>query len=147
LKEAIKQAAIKGLIVDSLGCISAPSACDPNKITAVQGTARAILRANVERFIASGERATTNEKDPSYLSVTSVEVESDRTRAVVLGCWWDTDVLLIPRGNADGSDKITNDKDSSNDSRLTLVLEDGRWLIELAEILKTTPGSNTCPPK
>ncbi len=147
LKQTIKQAAIRGLIVDAHECIAAPLACDPIKITPVQGTARAILQRNVDRLIASGERSTTNEQDPSYLSVSSVELDPDRTRAVNLGCWWDTAILLIPKGNSDGSDKITNDKDSSNETRLTLVLEDGRWLIELAEILNTTPGRNTCPPK
>ena len=146
LKETIKQAAIRGRTVDIEACIASPERCNPVQITPIQGTARAILTNNIQKLVSSGQRARTNTPDPTSLTVTKIEVESDGGRAVVLACLWDTTILYVPRGNVDGSDKIIDDSKASFDERFTMVLEDGQWLTELAEDIAKHPDENTCRP-
>lgn len=106
-------------------CLRSPKDCDPTKLTASVGPARAALTKTVNDLVTGGLFAGT--EDPGYVVVQSIIVAGPTT-ATVTYCAWDTGVLYGPPAKPGGAPVVVNNLQVTSRFETTMVLEGGRWL-------------------
>jgi len=125
-------------------CLRSPKDCDPTKLTASVGPARAALTTTVNDLVTGGLFAGT--EDPGYVAVQSITVAGPTT-ATVTYCAWDTGVLYGPPAKPGGAPVVVNNLQVTSRFETTMVLEGGRWLTSEEKRTERVEGENRCPPE
>ena len=125
-------------------CLRSPKDCDPTKLTASVGPARAALTKTVNDLVTGGLFAGT--EDPGYVVVQSITVAGPTT-ATVTYCAWDTGVLYGPPAKPGGAPVVVNNLQVTSRFETTMVLEGGRWLTSEEKRTERVEGENRCPPE
>lgn len=125
-------------------CLRSPKDCDPTKLTASVGPARAALTKTVNDLVTGGLFAGT--EDPGYVVVQSITVAGPTT-ATVTYCAWDTGVLYGPPAKPGGAPVVVNNLHVTSRFETTMVLEGGRWLTSEEKRTERVEGENRCPPE
>lgn len=125
-------------------CLRSPKDCDPTKLTASVGPARAALTKTVNDLVTGGLFAGT--EDPGYVVVQSIIVAGPTT-ATVTYCAWDTGVLYGPPAKPGGAPVVVNNLQVTSRFETTMVLEGGRWLTSEEKRTERVEGENRCPPE
>jgi len=125
-------------------CLRSPKDCDPTKLTASVGPARAALTKTVNDLVTGGLFAGT--EDPGYVVVQTITVAGPTT-ATVTYCAWDTGVLYGPPAKPGGAPVVVNNLQVTSRFETTMVLEGGRWLTSEEKRTERVEGENRCPPE
>ena len=125
-------------------CLRSPKDCDPTKLTASVGPARAALTKTVNDLVTGGLFAGS--EDPGYVVVQSITV-AGATTATVTYCAWDTGVLYGPPAKPGGAPVVVNNLQVTSRFETTMVLEGGRWLTSEEKRTERVEGENRCPPE
>ena len=141
------EAAIQNWMVDRETCFLAVDTCDPTLFTPEGSAQREGVTKIVTEFRAANLRMRTNADDPSYFVVKGAVLAADRTTAEVKACYWSTEIVYEPNDKAVGGEIISNEKKSSRDVVLQMVLVGKRWLITDYKNTTKYEGFNTCPAK
>lgn len=125
-------------------CLRSPKDCDPTKLTASVGPARAALTKTVNDLVTGGLFAGT--EDPGYVVVQSIIVAGPTT-ATVTYCAWDTGVLYGPPAKPGGAPVVVNNLQVTSRFETTMALEGGKWLTSEEKRTERVEGENRCPPE
>ena len=125
-------------------CLRSPKDCDPTKLTASVGPARAALTKTVNDLVTGGLFAGT--EDPGYVVVQTITVAGPTTVTVTY-CAWDTGVLYGPPAKPGGAPVVVNNLQVTSRFETTMVLEGGRWLTSEEKRTERVEGENRCPPE
>ena len=125
-------------------CLRAPKSCDPTKLTASIGPARAALTKTVNDLVTGGLFA--GPEDPGYVVVKSITVAGPST-ATVSYCAWDTGVLYGPPAKPGGAPVVVNNLQVTSRFETTMALEGGKWLTSEEKRIERVEGENRCPPE
>ena len=147
LELVVTEAAVQNWMVDREGCYLAIDTCDPTTFTPEGSDFRERVTKLVTDYRAANFKMRTNTDDPSYIVAKGTVLGADRTTAEVKACYWSTGIVFEPNEKAAGGEIISNDKKSSYDLVIHMVLIGRRWLI--TDNTRTTEyeGFNTCPAK
>jgi hypothetical protein len=116
--------------------------------TAPDSPSWALTIANIDQLRREGWRARP---DPMVPSTTTVEGEArlldgpPATKAEITVCTIDSGVVYEPSGAPDGSDTIVSDSITARRTRVTMVVQDGRWKAYEGTVLGSWAGATSCP--
>lgn len=116
--------------------------------TAPDSPSWALTVGNMDQLRSKGWRARP---DPTVPSTTTVEGDVQlldgppATKAEVTVCTIDSGVVYEPGAAPDGSDTIVNDSITARRTRVTMVLEDGRWKAYEGIVLGSWDEATSCP--
>jgi hypothetical protein len=147
LEVVVAEAAVQNWIVDREGCYLAIDTCDPTLFTPEGSAQREAVTKIVTEFRTANLRMRGNADDPSYIVVKGAVLGADRATAEVKACYWSTEIVYEPNVKVVGGEIVSNDKKSSRDVVLQMVLVGKRWLISDFKNTTKYEGFNTCPAK
>jgi hypothetical protein len=143
----VTEAAIQNWLVDRQACLLAVDTCDPNSFTPEGSVYRERVTKSVTDYRAANFRVRPNTDDPSYMVSKGTVIGADRITAEVKVCYWSTAIVFEPNEKAVGGEIISNDKKSSFDMVIQMVLVGKRWLIADYALPTEYEGFNSCPAK
>jgi hypothetical protein len=147
LEVVVAEAAVQNWMVDRQACLLAVETCDPNSFTPEGSAYRERVTKSVTDYRAANFRVRPNTDDPSYMVSKGTVIGADRTSAEVKVCYWSTAIVFEPNEKAASGEIISNDKKSSFDMVIQMVLVGKRWLIADYALPTEYEGFNSCPAK
>jgi hypothetical protein len=144
LEVVVAEAAIQTWLIDRQACLLAVNTCDPNSFTPEGSVYRERVTKSVSDYRAANLRVRANTDDPSYMVNKGAVLGPDRSTAEVKVCYWSTAIVFEPNEKAAAGEIISNDKKSSFDMVIQMVLVGKRWLIADYALPTEYEGFNSC---
>jgi hypothetical protein len=95
-------------------------------------------------YRARGVRELSLDQLPARIDVDPSSLAMDGVNATIEVCWLNSNLLIKPAGNPDGTDEIVDPSVSASSQRYYLSFASGAWLVESLENLATFEGELTC---
>jgi hypothetical protein len=123
-------------------CVHDPATCNPESFAADPYLSY-IRTYLADKFVALGRRVESNPSDPTYSTVTSIDIAADHQSAEYDVCTWDTGITV--QALPDSEPVILDALKGTSRRHEKVQLVDERWvLVESLQSETTIIGRNEC---